>query len=603
MNEKRRHWTKELCTLLFVLAVFAGCFIANAEDAEASSKPLSEPKINGSVVRGDAAYFGSFAQSDSTGTKKDPIKWRVLSINGNDAFLVSDTKLNVGKYHDKDAMVTFANSSLRTWMNSEFLNSAFNTAEQKALISTGGDKVSLLTHDEVMKDEYGFISSHTRAAKNTPYTCKLQQKKGVSAANVNMTNGIYWGAYWLKMTSNSQGYIIAVRGNGSIDATYKVSNENFCLRPVIHLDLSYSEWQYAGKIMSNGQTAPKVPANLSAAKINYYQGKLTWATVPEADGYVVDKYENGKYKQSYAISNAATTSWLDKSLTPGCSYSYKIRAYWSVGNSKEYSQYSSATAAFTAEKAPQVISGNNTISKEYGSKPFTLGASAKTAISYKSSNTDIATVSGDGIVTLKRAGTVKITVKAAEGAQYRSASKTITITVSKGKQSISAKTSLSKNFGSKPFSLGASAKTELTYKTSNKKVVTVSSDGKVTLKNPGKAKITVKAAETGKYKAASKTVTINVKLKAPTLSAKITGKKKVKLSWSKVPGATKYEVHMYDAKKKKFVKKITKPAIQRTAWHKGMKKGTYKYKVRAYRKVDGKKVYSPYSSVKKVKIK
>ncbi len=252
----------------------------------------------------------------------------------------------------------------------------------------------------------------------------------------------------------------------------------------------------------------------------------------------------------------------------------------------------------------QTISGRTAFTKTYGSKPFSLGASAKTKLSYKSSNTDIATVSSDGVVTLKKAGTVKITVTAAENAQYRRASKVVTITVGKGKQSISGKTGISKTFGSKPFSLGASAKTKLTYKTSNKKIATVSSTGRVTVKNPGKAKITVKAAETGKYKAASKIVTINVKLKTPTLNAKKIGKKKVKLSWSKVPGATKYEIYMYDAKKKKFVKQIAKKANQRTAVHRGMKAGkAYKYKVRACRVVDGKKVYSAFSKVKKVKVK
>ena len=49
---------------------------------------------------------------------------------------------------------------------------------------------------------------------------------------------------------------------------------------------------------------------------------------------------------------------------------------------------------------------------------------------------------------------------------------------------------------------------KLTYTTSNKAVATVDAAGKVTVKGPGVAKITVKAAATTDYKAASKTVTV-----------------------------------------------------------------------------------------------
>ena len=63
------------------------------------------------------------------------------------------------------------------------------------------------------------------------------------------------------------------------------------------------------------------------------------------------------------------------------------------------------------------------------------------------------------------------------------------------------------------FSIGAAAKTKLTYKSSNKKYVTVTSGGKVTVKKgapKGTYKITVSAVKTKNYKAATKTVTIKV---------------------------------------------------------------------------------------------
>ena len=59
-------------------------------------------------------------------------------------------------------------------------------------------------------------------------------------------------------------------------------------------------------------------------------------------------------------------------------------------------------------------------------------------------------------------------------------------------------------------SLGAKAKTALTYKTSNSKIATVTSKGVVVGKKAGTAKITISAKKTKKYKAAKKTVTVKV---------------------------------------------------------------------------------------------
>lgn len=80
-------------------------------------------------------------------------------------------------------------------------------------------------------------------------------------------------------------------------------------------------------------------------------------------------------------------------------------------------------------------------------------------------------------------------------------------------QKITGTASYNKTTASKAFKLNAKAKTALTYTSSNKKVATVDKNGKVTIKGAGKAVITVKAAATGEYKAATKKVTIKVSAK------------------------------------------------------------------------------------------
>ena len=81
--------------------------------------------------------------------------------------------------------------------------------------------------------------------------------------------------------------------------------------------------------------------------------------------------------------------------------------------------------------------------------------------------------------------------------------------VSKKPQSISAN-SFTKNIKSKPFFLNAKAKTKLSYTSSNKKVATVNSKGKVTVKGTGRTVITIRAHYTDTYKTSSKTIIITI---------------------------------------------------------------------------------------------
>lgn len=253
------------------------------------------------------------------------------------------------------------------------------------------------------------------------------------------------------------------------------------------------------------------------------------------------------------------------------------------------------TEAPILKEQPQTITGVSTsYSKKVGEK-FTLAAKAKTGLTFKSDKTSVATVDSKGVVTLKGVGTAKITITAKAENGYQEATKTVTIKVSKGNQTISGvKTSYTVALGSKAFSLGAKAPGKLTYKSSNTKVAVVDKNGKVTVKAVGNAKITISAASSSSYNAASKTVTIKVTKPAPTIKVKTTFatvkyanlKKKAQtvalgasvnskgtLTYQKVSGSSVITVN-----KKTGVLSVRK----------GTKKGTYKVKVRVKAAAKGK---------------
>jgi len=96
-------------------------------------------------------------------------------------------------------------------------------------------------------------------------------------------------------------------------------------------------------------------------------------------------------------------------------------------------------------------------------------------------------------------------------------------------------------------------------------------------------------------------------LSAVTTPAKVAltvkaGKKQATLSWKKVTGASGYQVYKYNATTKKYEKlKTTSSTILKDTKQKTG--STVKYKVRAYKKVNGTTVFGAFSTAKSAKIK
>ena len=88
-------------------------------------------------------------------------------------------------------------------------------------------------------------------------------------------------------------------------------------------------------------------------------------------------------------------------------------------------------------------------------------------------------------------------------------------------------------------------------------------------------------------------------------SAKKQSAKSVRLTWKKVKGCTGYEVYMSKKKNSGYKKIATLKKAKKVTYTKKKlkKKKTYYFKVRTYKTVNGKKYYSTFSNVKKVKMK
>lgn len=122
----------------------------------------------------------------------------------------------------------------------------------------------------------------------------------------------------------------------------------------------------------------------------------------------------------------------------------------------------------------------------------------------------------------------------------------IKFAIAKKSQSFKATKEYNKIYKDRPFKLKVKLKSgngKLTYTSSDNKVASVSSKGRVTIKEPGIAIITVKAQKTTKYNAASLKITVKVSPGQPQLrTVRAQSGQKIKVNWTMDRHISGYEI-------------------------------------------------------------
>lgn len=237
--------------------------------------------------------------------KYEPIKWRVLNRNGNDALLFADVALDSQKYNTNYEDVTWETSSMRSWLNGygasvnqpktdysrkNFIDSAFTSTQKNAIKTTnvvnnnnidygtaGGnntsDKVFLLSESEVyntdMAEGYGFVKDsetddEARRSRCSTYAYAMGTYRSYDTEYTKYNGNIWW---WLRSPGIEGNYAAEVYkyGWGYRDGSY-VDDTTDGVRPALHLNLASTNlYSYAGTVcsdaMKNGESGADNPVN------------------------------------------------------------------------------------------------------------------------------------------------------------------------------------------------------------------------------------------------------------------------------------------------------------------------------------------------------
>ncbi len=194
-----------------------------------------------------------------------------------------------------------------------------------------------------------------------------------------------------------------------------------------------------------------------------------------------------------------------------------------IGSTVSDGKFSNVVFKYSQAK---LTSETTTFNKAMGDSTFTLsvnGGTGSGALSYISSNTTVATVNSSGVVTIKTPGTAKISVIKAEDTTYDVSNTLVfTINVAKGNQANITTSNLTINkvmadsyFYLSTLVTGGTGSGALTYESANTDIVSVATNGKVTIHALGTTTLTVYKAGDSNYED-SNTLTFTVNINKPS---------------------------------------------------------------------------------------
>ena len=242
--------------------------------------------------------------------------------------------------------------------------------------------------------------------------------------------------------------------------------------------------------------------------------------------------------ETVAVSLIYTGAGYNDTATPALAGVYTVKA--SIAENANYTlRQEGSSAEFVVHKASPELTVSAVPEKTVGDADFGLNVGRKNdpnntgAITYTSSDSNVAVVDNAGNVTIKGAGTAKLTVSVAECANFEAESRDVTITVQKADASdqlVVGTVLYQKNYGDPDFQIAATSTVEgasgITYENKSPAIAEANAEGKVTIKNVGTAEINLNIAESQNYLAVSKKVTVEVVPKKITVSG-ITAASKV----------------------------------------------------------------------------
>lgn len=340
-------------------------------------KRLSKTDAN-YVISGSSEYY-KWGDDTVRYFRYEPIKWRVLNVNGTDAFLLADKALDDQCYNNLYASITWETCTIRSWLNGydsssnsdgrdytkfNFINTAFTSSERSAIKTTevandnnisygtaGGndtsDKVFLLSENEVYNSNTAFSYGFTKSDLKYDEGRRCKSSTFAKAMGVySSIDSTYAGncLWWLRSPGARTDFAASVHDSGyGYDNGCYVEYDYYAVRPALHLDLSSSDlYSYAGTVSSDGAVneegggvvtpdnpdSNQIDGTISVPYKSSYDKTDKTLSVTYRDGFFTA--ENQKYDMDLSKVSLGLTMTTMKQKKSGSKY------VWDDSNTKSF---------------------------------------------------------------------------------------------------------------------------------------------------------------------------------------------------------------------------------------------------------------------------
>jgi len=224
----------------FAYALLNAISYKDSEEKLAEIEPYCYKVIFPKANIGSTVLFGSYEQDNDTSNGKEPIEWQVLARETDKILIVSKYVLDYGMYNTYDESAVWETSSLREWLNSTFLDEAFDSEArsiiQNSLVHNPSDfnstfdKIFLLDPSEV--DRY-FLDDKDRKCIPTEYAVE----QGACPVYSNTEDDEGSCEYFLRSSESMEYSFCYVNSDGDTDLDCLNRNCNKGIRPALWIDL------------------------------------------------------------------------------------------------------------------------------------------------------------------------------------------------------------------------------------------------------------------------------------------------------------------------------------------------------------------------------
>ena len=167
---------------------------------------------------GSKLFLGHYEQDDNPENGMEPIEWRVIQVEGDQALLLSTYGLTILPYHESVGNVTWETCSLRAWLNDDFLRNSFDENERNLILTTDVDNGALQKNQKFYtdggnntQDKIFLLSRHeVEQYLTADYifdTCLKRYCIATPAAKESWSKGWelrYIGSWWLRSPGKDQ---------------------------------------------------------------------------------------------------------------------------------------------------------------------------------------------------------------------------------------------------------------------------------------------------------------------------------------------------------------------------------------------------------------